>query len=112
MPRFARVDSAGEHDNRRARELCAGGRAGEIIIFDKAYVDFAHLADLAMREGFWVTRAKDNLQYRVGRKLQHGADGNILRDDLIRLTGPARKAYPVELRRVVALVEVDGELRE
>ena len=37
---------------------------------------------------------------------------NILRDDLIQLTGSAGKAYPVPLRRVVALVEVDGELRE
>jgi hypothetical protein len=112
LPRFALVDTAGEHDNRRAHELCAGVAAGEIVIFDKAYVDFAHLADLAMREVWWVTRAKDNLQYRVVRKLQHGRQGNILRDDLIRLTGPAAKAYPVELRRVVALVEVDGELRE
>ncbi len=46
------------------------------------------------------------------RRLQRGRVGHILRDDLIPLTGPARKAYPVELRRVVALVEVDGELRE
>ena len=27
-------------------------------------------------------------------------------------SGPSAKAYPVELRRVVALVEVDGVLRE
>ena len=112
LPRFALVDTAGEHDNRRAHELCAGVQAGEIAIFDKAYVDFAHLADLSLREVFWVTRAKDNLQYRVVRRLQHARAGNILRDDLIQLTGPARKAYPVELRRVVALVEVDGQLRE
>jgi DDE family transposase/uncharacterized protein DUF4372 len=112
LPRFAIVDTAGEHDNLRARELCAGVRAGEIVIFDKAYVDFTHLADLSMREVFWVTRAKDNLRCRVKCKLQHGRHGNILRDDLIRLTGPARKAYPVELRRVVAWVEVDGEMRE
>lgn len=113
LPRFAIVDTAGEHDNQRARELCATVRAGEIVIFDRAYVDFAHLADLAMRDVAWVTRAKENLQYRVVRKLQHGADGPILRDDLIRLTStPAIKAYPVELRRVVARVEVDGELRE
>ncbi len=113
LPRFALVDTAGEHDNLRARELCAGVRAGEIVIFDKAYVDFAHLADLSLREVCWVTRAKDNLQYRVVRKFQHGGHGNILRDDLIVLTrGPSAKAYPVELRRVVALVEVDGELRE
>ena len=112
LPRFAIVDTAGEHDNLRAHELCAGVRAGEIVIFDKAYVDFAHLADLARREVFWVTRAKDNLRCRVQRKLQHGVHGHILRDDLIRLTGPARKAYPVELRRVVARVEVDGQWRE
>jgi hypothetical protein len=112
LPRCAIVDTAGEHETRRAHELCAGVRAGEIVIFDKAYVDFAHLADLAMREVFWVTRAKDNLCCRVKRKLQSGVQGNILRDDLIRLTGPARKHYPVELRRVVARVEVDGELRE
>ena len=112
LPRFALVDTAGEHDNLRAHQLCAGVQAGEIVIFDKAYVDFTHLADLSMREVFWVTRAKDNLQCRVVRRLQHGRAGNILRDDLIQLTGPARKAYPVQLRRVVALVEVDGQLRE
>src|SRR6266436_6246784 len=112
LPHFALVDTAGEHDNRRAHELCAGVQAGEIVIFDKAYVDFAHLANLSLREVFWGTRAKDNLQCRVVRRLQHGRAGNILRDDLIQLTGPARKSYPVWLRRVVALVEVDGELRE
>ena len=113
LPRCAIVATAGEHDNRRAHELCAGVAPGEIVIFDKAYLDFAHLADLSQREVFWVTRAKDNLRGRVVRRLQVGRVGNILRDDLIRLTsGPSRHAYPVELRRVVALVEVDGEVRE
>jgi IS4 transposase len=87
-------------------------RAGEIVIFDKAYLDFKHLADLAMRGVFWVTRAKDNLRCLVVRRFQRARHGNILRDDLSRLTGPARKHYPVELRRVVALVEVDGQVRE
>ena len=113
LPHFAIVDTAGEHDNRRARELCAGVRAGEIVIFDKAYVDFAHLADLAIREVFWVTRAKDNLEYRVVRKFQRGRIDNILADDLVELTtAHSQKAYPNWMRRVVALVEVDGELRE
>jgi hypothetical protein len=113
LPRCAIVDSAAEHETRRARELCANIHAGEIVIFDKAYVDFDHLADLAAREVFWVTRAKDNLQCRVVRKLQDGVQGNILRDDLIALTNPpVQKVYPVELRRVTAMVAVDGELRE
>jgi len=113
LPQFAIVDTAGEHDNRRARELCAGVRAGEIVIFDKAYVDFAHLADLALRLVFWVTRAKDNLEYRVVRKFQRGRVGYILADDMIELTtAKSHNAYPNWMRRVVALVEVEGEMRE
>jgi hypothetical protein len=109
LPRFAIVDTARHNDAKRAREVCAGVRAGEIVIFDKAYVDFEHLADLSAREVFWVTRAKENLNYRVVRRLQTGAFGKILRDDLIELQTPvSRCAYPVALRRIVALVEVDG----
>ena len=103
------MDTARHHDAKRAREVCAGVKAGEIVIFDKAYVDFEHLADLSMREVFWVTRAKDNLNYRVVRSLQTGAFGKVLRDDLIELQTPvSRCAYPVALRRIVARVEVDG----
>lgn len=113
LPQFAIVDTAREHDNARARELCAGVRAGEIVIFDKAYVDFGHLADLARREVSWVTRAKDNLDARVVRKFQRGRHGHILADDAIVLKGTrSRRTYPNWLRRVVALVEVQGQLRE
>src|SRR6267142_1179851 len=109
LPRFAIVDTARHNDAKRAREVCAGIKAGEIVIFDKAYVDFAHLADLCRRLVFWVTRAKDNLSYKVVRRYQKGAVGKILRDDLIRLKTPAsRKEYPELLRRIVALVEVEG----
>src|SRR5262245_52481049 len=69
LPRFAIVDTARHADAKRAREVCAGIKAGEIAIFDKAYVDFDHLADLTVRLVFWVTRAKENLSYRVVRRL-------------------------------------------
>jgi len=109
LPRFAIVDTARHNDAKRAREVCAGIKAGEIVIFDKAYVDFAHLADLGTRLVFWVTRAKDNLSYKVVRRYQKGTVGKILRDDLIRLkTAASRKDYPELMRRIVALVEVDG----
>jgi len=113
LPRCAIVDTAAEHDNCRARELCAAVQPGEIVIFDKAYLDFAHLADLSLREVFWVTRAKDDLRCRVARRLQQGSVGHILRDEVIGLRiGVSRKDYPECLRRVSALVEVDGEVRE
>lgn len=36
LPRFAIVDTAQHNDAKRARELCAGIKPGEIVIFDKA----------------------------------------------------------------------------
>ena len=113
LPRFALVDTARDNDAKRAREVCAGLRAGEIVVFDKAYVDFAHLHELDQRGVWWVTRAKDNLQCRVVKRRVKKPDGKILRDDQIVLTGAVSFGrYPKRLRRVVALVEVDGVERE
>src|SRR5947199_1014142 len=110
LPRFAIIDTAREHDAKRARELCAGIRAGEIVIFDKAYVDFAHLGDLLLRGVFWVTRAKDSLSYRVVKKMPKSKDWRIVRDELIELKGfYSHRDYPQPLRRIVARVEVDGK---
>jgi hypothetical protein len=112
LPTFAIVDTAGEHDNKRAREVCAGLEAGEIVVFDKAYVDFAHLHDLDVRVVQWVTRAKDNLRYRTVRNLPVKKGGNILRDQIVRLTGAKWKSLiGWTLRRVEAWVEVDGAER-
>jgi hypothetical protein len=113
LPRFAIVDTARHADAKRAREVCAGIKAGEIVIFDKAYVDFDHLADLTLRLVFWVTRAKDNLSYKPVKCLQKKPKGKILRDELIILkSATSRQTYPDQLRRIVALVEVDGREQE
>jgi len=113
LPAFAIVDTAKHNDNKRARELCAGLQEGEIAVFDKAYVDFKHLFDLTLRGVFWVTRAKDNMDYRVKKRLLKKPAGNILRDDLIVLKGNiSRGRYPEVLRLVRAIVEVDGKERE
>ena len=110
LPKFAIIDTARHSDNKYAREICANIGAGEIVIFDKAYVDFDHLWQLGQRGVFWVTRAKDNLQSRCVKRLIKKGAGHILRDDLIVLTGiNTRDKYPQQLRRVMALVEVDGK---
>ncbi len=110
LPKFAIVDTAKHNDNKRARELCADIGDGEIVLFDKAYVDFEHLYDLDARGVFWVTRAKDNLRYRCVKRRLKRAEGRILRDDEIVLCTPAsRKHYPKRLRLVRAIVERDGK---
>ena len=113
LPRFAIVDTARHSDAKKAWELCAGLLAGEIVIFDKAYLDLLHLFDLFKRGVNWVTRAKEGMQFRVVRRYQRGRIGNILRDDLVQMKSSAsRRLYPAWLRRVVAMVEVDGKWRE
>lgn len=113
LPAFAIVDTAAHNDNKRARELCAGLCEGEIAIFDKAYVAFDHLYDLTRRGVFWVTRAKDNMQYRVKKRRIRKPVGNLLRDDEIVLTcATTRGKYPQVLRLIRAMVEVDGKQRE
>ena len=111
LPRFAIIDTAGENDAKRSRELCAGIRAGEVVVFDKAYVDFSHLFALLQRGVFWVTRAKDNMAYEVLKALP--VTGRILRDEIIVLrTVSALADYPELMRRITALVEIDGRDQE
>lgn len=113
LPRFAIVDSAKQHDSVRAKELCAGLSEGEIVIFDKAYVDYVHLWSLEDRGVFFVTRAKDNMDCTVKKRLPKSTDKRILKDELVELNNPAsKKKYPGLLRRVTALVEIDGKERE
>jgi hypothetical protein len=113
LPRFLLIGSTYDHDAHRAAEVCAGIRAGEIVIFDKAYADFAHLHALAQREVFWVTRARTNLRFRVLKRGLRKPEGKILRDDQILLQSfYTHRKYPQSFRRVVALVEVDGVERE
>jgi len=109
LPRFALVKAASTHDSTEAPELCADIRAGEIVVFDKAYVDFSHLHTLAQREVFWVTRAKDNMAYEIVG--QHTSpSGPILLDARIRLTvDKSRADYPELMRLIVAVVEVNGK---
>jgi hypothetical protein len=113
LPSFAIVDTAGQNDNKRAREVCAGLEPGEIAVFDKAYVDFRHLRDLAARGVQWVTRAKDNFQYRTVRNLPVPKGGRILKDQIVALKGERWKKLEEfkgwTLRRVEAIVEVDGK---
>jgi len=111
LPRLAIIDTARQSDGRRARELCAALRPGEIVIFDRAYLDYAHLYDLLKRGVHWVTRAKTNMAYRTLRNLPRS--GSILAHKLVKLTGDQAKGkHPAAMRLVTALVEVDGQERE
>jgi len=60
LPSFVIVDTAAEHDNKRAHELCAGLKSGEIALFDKGYVDFGHLHFGQIQVRVWILCALSN----------------------------------------------------
>ena len=105
LPKFAVVQEAKPHDATQAKVLCADIQAGEIVVFDKAYLDFDHLYELDQRGIFWVTRAKTKLSYvpvTSGITLKKG----IVQDRIIKLYPTCSKLnYPKTLRLVTAEVE-------
>src|SRR6201981_1025396 len=113
LPRFVLVESAKAADSIRAAEVCAGVKPGEIVIFDRAYVDFVHLSALNDDGVFWVTRSKESLCFRVVKKLPKAADRRILGDELVVLKNKDSRAnYRKPMRRGVAPGGGEGQERE
>ncbi len=115
LPQFVCVDPARFNDKRHARAACADVRSGEIVVFDKAYIDFGHLHELHLRGVVWVSRARADLACRVIRPLARRLrrDPRVQRDELIELTSPpAHRKHPTRLRRVVARVTIQGREQE
>jgi hypothetical protein len=113
LPSFIIVDSAKGHDNRKAHELCSGIQAGEIVVFDMAYIDYTHLFQLTERGVFFVSRVKDNMKFLCVKKRLKDPKEKILRDDIILIENKfKRKEYPKTMRRITAIVEIDGKERE
>jgi len=108
LPAFAVVEDAAHHDSKRADVLCAGLKDGDVMLGDRAYVDLAFLYDLSERGAFFVLREKENMVFTVVKRRPHKAP-RILADETVRMSrkGSAEK-YPEPLRRITAIVEVDG----
>jgi len=92
----------------KSQRICAGMKAGEIAIADKAYAEFNHLFEIEERGIFWVTRATDNMNYEIISERNQSSD-RILLDAKIRLAGVTTSMeYPQAFRLVRAIVEVNG----
>ena len=77
LPKVAIIDRAKDNDAVRARELCANIKAAEIVIADKAYIDFEHLYDLDQRDISWGMRAKDDMRYNIVEELDFTAGTGV-----------------------------------
>lgn len=60
---------------------------GAIYLMDKGYVDFFRLFNNIHKNGaFFVTRAKDNMQYKVVSSREVDCQTGVVCDQIIRLT--------------------------
>lgn len=108
LPSFACVDDAAHHDSQYLDVLCAALKDGDVLLADRAYVDLGFLNSLSKRGVFFVLREKKNMVYEVLEERTH-KDPRILSDQTVCMFNTkSADLYPDVLRRVTAIVEVDG----
>jgi len=99
IPCFVRVSHGKTHDVNILDELPI--EPGAFYIMDKAYVDFARLYRLHQHSSFFLSRAKNNLDYK--RRQSHAIEKatGLRSDQTIVLAGvKTAKLYPEPLRRI------------
>jgi hypothetical protein len=75
--------------------------AGSFYVVDRGYLDFERLHRFTAASAFFVTRTKDNVQFkRLTSRRKDSADG-VMSDQIVVLaTADSRKHYPDKLRRI------------
>ena len=123
LPSFAVVEDAAHHDSTRASVCTEQLVQGDILVADRAYLDFTFLNELARRDVFFVIRKKTNTLFKVVESLNPSCAPDlqnhatqILSDEKVQPTGSkTSSSYTASrgmLRLVKAFVEVRGEMRE
>lgn len=108
LPSFALVTTGRVHERTVAPHIPL--EAGDVVVFDRGFLDFRYLKSLQDQRVIFVTRLKSNSAFMVvqRRPCHHP---HILADQVIhwlkshlRLTGfYSRHNYPLTLRRIVAI---------
>lgn len=82
---------------------------GAYYVMDKAYVDFGRLYNIHEQNAFFITRLKDNTNYRRIYSAKVDKSTGVLCDQTIKLNNyVAAKKYPGKLRRIKYYDEIIG----
>jgi hypothetical protein len=110
LPNFAFLSSARENDAQQVRRICTGLQRGEVLLCDRGFHVLAHFWELTQRGVFFVTRAREDVCFKVVKRCRGAKDPRILKDEYVVASGRWSKGdYPDQLRRVTARVQVDGQ---
>jgi hypothetical protein len=102
LPSFAWITDGKVADIRIARQIVF--TPGTIVVDDRAYNDYRLFSQWISQGVYFVTKMKDNALYEIVGQRPIPQNRNILRDELIELTGVgAREKCPFPLRRIEVL---------
>jgi hypothetical protein len=105
IPCFISMTSGSVHEVNILDQLPL--EAGSYYMMDRGFIDFARLYRFTQGLAFFVTRAKDNMDFRVRESRPVDLSTGLRADQSIRLCGiNTRRLYPALLRRV-SFTEVD-----
>jgi hypothetical protein len=97
LPQCVLVTDGKTHDLQAIKDLHF--QSGDLLIFDRAYLDYVWLYRLHQDGTWFVTRLKSNSCYEVIQEQK--SSGPVLADQIIRLGSPkGQDFYPEPLRRV------------
>ena len=100
IPSFA-VVTDGKCSDIRAAKAFLDLMPDSIYVVDRGYIDFDWLRRIDEAEAFFVTRAKDNIVYRITGQQEISAKNSVIFDRTIELAGPlTQKKYPKPLRLI------------
>lgn len=100
IPSFVVISDGKKHDISAARDSFTL-IPDSIYCFDKGYTDFAWFRRIQDTGAFFVTRAKDNLAYRITGQQETLKNKGVLLDASIELTGfYTEKDFPGSLRLI------------
>jgi hypothetical protein len=99
IPSFIHVCKASVHDLNIMDLLYY--EAGGYYIFDRGYNDYARLFKINKCSAYFVSRPKDNLQFKRIYSNKVCKENGVLLDQIVKLTGfYAFKKYPIKLRYI------------
>jgi hypothetical protein len=109
IPEMINITEAKVHDRKGVKDFIFD--KGTIIVEDRGYFDFSLFKSRINNQNYFVTRIKLNTSYETVMELDlpDGKDENILKDEIIRLTGikAIESGMDKEMLRRVAVYKED-----
>lgn len=111
VPEFVVIKEAQEHDIKAIRNVFLPLSSDSIVTFDKGYIDYNWLYGLTCRKIYFVSRAKNNMDYEVIGQHEGFSGKGVVKDEEIALTGfYSLRKYPEKMRLVTYYDQEENRL--